>query len=205
MRSQPPHLREKRSKLRLVIGLARWAVPIAERRRLRFSFQTNNVKEPVVTIRPQPVVSTAEPLSEEGRPAEGARFLVSRVSSVNRLFAARRPEPANRPKARSAASREAPLRGQPRFCSRSEVKHLSSSAEDLVDIAEAQSTWSQPPETTCRSLDQPAASEWRAASSEAALRGQPPSAENVQPKQHLICGRPKSKETEVFLISGRPL
>lgn len=186
-------------------GLAQWAVPVAERRRLRFSFQNQQCQRADRRSRPQPDLSITEPLSEEGRPVQGARFLVSRDPCVNHLCAVRRSGPSNRPKARSAASREAPPRGQPRFSSRSEVKHFSSSAEDLVDPAEAKSTWSQPPETLCRSLDQLRVSKWRAASSEAALRGQPLSAEIVQQKQHPICGKPKSKRPKSLLISGRPL
>jgi len=55
-------------------GLAQWAVPVAERRRLRFSFQNQQCQRADRRSGPQPDLSITEPLSEEGRSVGSAVF-----------------------------------------------------------------------------------------------------------------------------------
>lgn len=90
-------------------GIAQWAVPIAERRRLRFSFQNNNVKEPVQNTRPQPGIRTTKPPEAQAVRFKGARFLKNRKPSVNRQLRTPFPATARRRGARCLETAAAPV------------------------------------------------------------------------------------------------
>ena len=95
--------RNEQADLLKVNGIAQWAVPLAESRRLRFSFQNQQCQRAgqiTRTAARKPDRQTAS--LSRSCPAEGARFLVKPDPSVNRLFQCLNTRPGGQP--RSAVS-----------------------------------------------------------------------------------------------------